>query len=353
MVVMFVPTEVPDTCYLAEVAFWLAFGRVPGFHPEGLEADSRAGERIEAGESLPEFHLLYSEREFSFARITIDYHRYLEVRDEIAAHSGAEFMNSFESHAGQLNPDGHLPDKEAQEFRERLESLRQHIQRKADELNWAISMEERLYRFIDVARATAFQSLASGRLKATGYVYEASQAADNNPDDEFEEEHGVDQKGEWTQIDPRLWTWRNFDWEKSMLITPQATFHAVQVSTEDMLGIFPKPSCEAVSSRAIIYAGVVMLEDGEMSGGIQAVSARRPRGKPLKGDGAIKTAVQTTFEKLIRQGRVPAKREALLEEIVAYVEETFKEKISRGTARTYIAPVWKSLGKLPENRVRK
>lgn len=85
---LFQPFDVPETCYIQEVAYWLAFGRHPQFllevdtalrEPE--ERDDRLGyDARHYGDTLSFDRAGYSEQELSSLGIAVDFETYAKVR---------------------------------------------------------------------------------------------------------------------------------------------------------------------------------------------------------------------------------------------------------------------------------
>jgi hypothetical protein len=334
---LYKPVDMPETCYVQEAAYWLAFGRVPEwFYYEDYARDGRTSVEsiLDKGPGTEPFDQGFSEMEFKFAGISVDWPRYVEAR-AISDEPADQYLEWHETQYGNPQPADFLtPDEKAgvvQEFAKFLEEAR----RNAKELKWAEEMEEGLVPIVDRARAAVFQALSSGELKAFGWVDakpENEEGRDNIPAEEY---------GEFVEIPARVWTLR-FDWRESKLVTPERTYQVVQVNTADMLKVFPDPTCEPVHFECLAYPGVAMLNDaGE---GTPQVS--RPRGRPAKAGGHIRSAVQNWFRHQIARGIAPKKKEALVAEAIGFVDTVFKEKISRSAAQAYLEPLMRDV--LPE-----
>ncbi len=312
----------PDTCYIQEAAYWLAFGRVPDYFLDDDGADQRQGEDARYSGEIVEFDWGYSEAEFRAAGVSVDYERYSRV---------------FQEHVYESADDIKTWERRLSDFREREDSSDgiQFVERQVEEAragvaawDWRRSIDDLIAAFIDNARAKIFQALFAGELTAIGWrEYENNHAADEMED-----------QGEFITIDKSRWSLRHFDWEKSELVAGKDRFRAVQVSTDDLLSRFPAPLCEPLIATVRIYPGVAIIND-DAEGDATEHALPRPRGRPAKGGGAVQTVVQNFFGEKIKQGAVPQKREALIQDVIDFVKAAFKEDITRSTAQRYLQPL--------------
>ena len=322
---MFKEIELPETCYIQEVVYWFALGRAPDFYFDG-HGDARRGENsFETGEMV-DYDPGFSELEFRSIGISIDYSRYSEARTFIQDGDVDEYVAQWDERFARYQPtDGE--DSQALELWKREQLNR--IIHDAEEGRWALKMEEAFEQTIDLARMRVFQALAGGDLKAVGWV------ADLTADDEAP-------KGHFEEIPATYWTLVRFNWAENRLRHDNKAFEAVQVHSEQMLQVFPKPNCEAVNVSMRAYPGVAIVQDAISE---KSVAKPKPaRGRPPKAVQSIGDAVRNWHQ--ARYGnKMPPKAEAVIEEARAFVRDIFKQDASRSTIQYWLT----GLAALPEN----
>lgn len=316
---MFMPIDWPETCYIQEAVYWLALGRVPAFHYYEMN-DGRFDAEREAAEGTISYDLGFSEAEFEWVGVKIDYEKYINAPSWIA--SGAEHIAEWESR----RPSFSVNENESQFEQNRWDQEVMSAVRLDAELgDWRRQIEMAFIPIIDKARAEVFLALSSGQLKSIGWQ-EYQQNEDGTAD------------GHFVDIAPDKWSLRTFDWEASNLILGNENFRSVQVYTKDLLKKFPHPACEPVTLTINAYLGVAVVIGGNGKDQLQQHNLR-PRGRPQKADGAVKMVVQNVFRERFKREGIPDKTEAILQEIIDYVGMAFGEKISRSTAQNYLAPL--------------
>lgn len=337
---MFVLTKqaFPPTCYVAEVAYWLAFGRIPDFRCElGEHVDERMGEEHKSGGSMVDYDDGYSQEEFLSIGETIDFERYMAGRWRTGGRTGAEYIAHMEEfHAHHFSTATWDIDTLV------LEKIRAKARREAIEVDWAIEAETPFIPFVDAARSTVFTALASGKLKAVGWRKFCNEEERNAAREACDDE---DLEGCFVDIPAREWSLRLFKWEESELTTRSGAYRAIQVKTDEMLQLFPFPHCEPLPVQVVVYPGAGVYVDGgdvEMS---KHHASTRPRGRPAKANGAIKSVVQNYFSDRVRRGDVKA--ESMVQDVIDFVQLAFRETIGRTTAQSYLAGCGQS--EMPEN----
>lgn len=367
------PVEMPDTCYVQEAAYWVAFGRVPEFMPYEEHPDMRANlEVITSGDGngLDWYDQGFSATEFQSCGVKIDMDRYFEARAAFYLGSFDEFMEdgknriaSMESTLTKLQDekDSYSDDMRAKlvdgetayfaELRARIEVYKSEFAQEQIDVRWMLDMERRLKPMIDRGRATVFQALASGELKAFGFIETETYRAITEclpPFDKADADiPGPDELVRREEIPAHVWTWDDFNWKDSTLQTPDATYTHVQVATDDMLRAFPTPQhCQIIelACETYIYGGVVIAKDEDAP----RASNRRP-GRPALGCD-IKTLVQNRLRVELKNNPDYAKeaRETIVQDSIAYVKTYTGKVVPRSTIQSYLAPVMPET--MPEKR---
>jgi hypothetical protein len=302
---IFKEITLPTTCYVPEVALWVALGRAPEYFENEDGEESRGNY---SGELAPVDEWGFSEREFSLVDLKVDMDRYLQARTSFAwlIDVKADVSRMFSEHA-----DNHA-----------LSKLMESAEIEAAEAEWARGVEEAMVPLMDRARATVFQALASGLLLAKGW----QESPSHNPDDSDE--------WDWSylSIDPKLWSLRGFDWEHSELSTPAGKYSAVSVNVEDMLRVFSAPSGDGTVVDGLMYSETIIIQQAEA-----LIKYKKGPGRPPKSGGDIRTVVMNVFSERKRRGDLPEKTEAILAEVIDFVQTAFKQSIVRSTAQSYIA----------------
>lgn len=327
--------DLPDTCYIQEVAYWIAFGRVPEWRPYGDENDARksAEALLEYGGIL-DYDYGYSEAEFALAGVAIhEWDRYQNAKLALSG-TAEESLRNAERYTN-VTPAEHLREEEKQEVLRYSAVLAQEYKADAKELEWATSIDEEMEPIVERARLKVLQALSSGELKATGWV-------DRQPDNEETRKNIPNEEyGDFVEIPAGVWTYRRFDWQSSQLETTTKTYRVVQIETSAMLAVFPSPHCESIPSDCAVYPGVAILSRTDETR--TSVPLRR-KGRPALGDGLIGVALQNWARDRMMRGELPAKREAVWTEGVAWVRQMFERDIGRTTVQGYLRPVLPDAG---------
>jgi hypothetical protein len=319
---MFKPIDWPDVCYVQEAVYWIALGRVPEYYHDE-HGDARLGEHaIQSGELVGDFDWDFSELEFAWAGVKdIDYDRYLESPKNLyhfgePAASAAGYVDHWEKKVAELEVVG-----TAEENNEWGRDLLHRVRREAQDHDWRKEVEGVFAPHIELARAEIFRHLAKGELPAYG-LREISE------DDDFQV----------VPIEPRDWR-LNFDWTNSTLAVGAEELRSVHVHTDDLLRLFPKPSCEPVFSSAVeVYPGVAILSDNsEQLPPVEAMP--RGRGRPKIGGGLVEMAVKNWIKNRLRDTAAPEKREALLQEAMEFSANILGHKVQRTTAQDWLKDI--------------
>jgi len=343
----------PQTCYAAEVALWIALGRVPRVlhkHSDlgedysedtGDPRSSRGG--FDEDWAIVPYDTGFSAEEFRAIGIEADFERYKRIRRYTAVTfphlrlpiSGARGIESLEMAAHYhdvLSRDkpGYKPRVLNDEAIERRRIV-------IEELDWATVVDTKCETFIDLARAEVFRALANGSLKAKAWTEAPGEV-------EFLDRHNT----ALITIPTDRWTFRNFDWDESTLKTGEESYYGVQVLTSDMLAVFPRPQClQQPVDHLECYPSCMVVDDGAGATARAPSVNRAGRGRPAKGGGLIRKAVINVFGQKAKKGELPDKNEAVVQEIIDFVALAFEETLSRSTAQQYMKALPE---KMPVNR---
>ncbi|UVC13523.1 hypothetical protein [Mesorhizobium onobrychidis] len=337
---MFEPINLPDTCYVEEVAYWIALSRLPAFFWDGDDEDGphdarQSGERLLDIGGISDYDRGFSDAEFRFLGVEVDFKRYERALTEAYGRSSDEILAEAERFANPARVD-HLTEDEAEEVRREFKKLHEQRIYDAGEMKWAEGVEDEFSPAVDKARSSVFQALSSGALRATGWH-------DFPISDEVKiKASEASELGTFLDIPKEAWTYRHFDWKNSELTTSEIVYRAVQVRTADMFRVFPAPDIDAVRVSALVYPGVVILsEDGS---NVTQMSGSRTRGRPAKAGGDIKATIQRILRYRLMRGDVLDKQEALIEEFIGFVKSEFNMPIGRSTVQSYIDPLLQNAG---------
>lgn len=330
----------PDTCYVPEVAYWIAFGRVPESFPYDEQADVREDlEAMLSGDANPLdwFDNGFSWREFASVGVEIDYERYV---DGFASESSQTWKREFMARlADKENPA--LPDDERMKL---LEEVADDYRKDQVELEWKTRQERLMKPTVSRARATVFQALASGDLKSFGYVETDKYKARLEDDDPGAPWLDASEYLLRVEIPADVWTLDEFDWQRSTLRTPDATYKYVQVTTEDMMRIFPKPHCQSFELSCEAYCNVVIAKDKDAIVRTPPPSKRGRRERTYN----IKTAIQRWLKRTLKENPNygASAPETIVQDAIAFAETYLGEDVPRSTMQNYVDAVAFTLPKI-------
>jgi len=330
---IFQEVPLPPTCYLAEVALWVALGRVPQIltkeslfgedYSDGDPRTSRAA--LDEDEEILAFDSGFSQAELEHLGIEVDLNHYSATKNLLSLKvphlrkpTGAEAVEAYEFFESALADLGSGSDPR------RVVATTNVLKEAVD---WVNSIDAQADAAVDIARAEVFRSLVKGELRAVGWRVAPGEST------------GADTP--LVPVLPAHWTLRSFDWDESELRHSSGSYYAVQVSTSEMMSVFPRPQCEPRPKTLDVYPGCILMEDD----GSGSQLPRVQRGRPAKGGGLIRDAVLNFFTDKASRGELPEKSEALAQEMMDFVSLVFKTTLGRSTAQRYIKM-------LPENGAR-
>jgi len=301
---------------------------------------------LETGEPYGFNDCLFTQAELELAGIRIDYHRYVEAKLGIyGGRTAAEHQvyaegqlarlygiqdKAFEVRTGRTT----MTPEDTAHSEQFLREWREKIDREVSEGKWAEDQEAPLYSIVDRARASVFQALSRGSLKATGWVYSEKWHMREKGRDSLE----PSDCGSFENIAPSEWTLRGIDWEGCSLSASPKTYEFTQVSTDDLLAVFPRPDGLLGSVSGDMYCDTLIIDDGNGTSEPPKVS-HRPRGRPPKADGMAKFAVQNLYAERVRTGCTTEKTEALIQEAIEFVHQAFRVNVSRSTIQAWLTPL--------------
>lgn len=332
---IFQEVVLPDTCYVPEAAYWAALGRVPELLYDSDGNEARNSEENSWDGSLVEFDRGgFSSMEFRRFGPVPDMERYWAAIEQAGMLPGDVYIREEEKRRQDLFKSYPAMEEHGPEFERYLAERRELDREAAAEADWARSVETVFGPAVDLGRAKVFEALAEGKLSAFGWLafsdQELEKAASKNDEVPL---------GRYVDIAAGEWTLRNFDWDNSRLLSPKGEYRCVQVRVGDMVKLFPRPHFSPLLTvRVDVYGDTLILADDDQATDTDVAHAR-PRGRPSKGGGTIKDAVQRYFGSKISRGETPQKAESLIQEAIEFVERAFGEKISRSTAQSYLQPL--------------
>ena len=318
------PASLPATCYVGEIAYWLAFGRVPpdffGDY-DGSERENRAS-FLERGGAIEHDFYGFSQSEFAINGIVVDdWDRYFRAKDRSFGNAtGAEHIAYIERQLD-LVLAGHNEEQK--------QALRERVLTEAADIDWARSFDSQLWPLVVAARAEVFLSLSRGEIEARGW-----------PDGEADDEALA-----LFPVPAKAWTLAGINWTTSKLTcsAPTGTFNAVQVRMDDVLRRFPKPHHLVTTQMVSFYSdcGLVTEEqlmdvaDGGSAPRARLVSGPQKRGRPPNGNYSVRQLVENYF-----RGQVPPAgaelSKALIAEVQAFIERACGETVPRSTVLDHL-----------------
>lgn len=335
--------SVPSTCYILEIALWLAFGRVPEAMYDDESEESRDGRNAqETGETI-QFHYCYSADEFKLMGINIDLDRYLNAIDLTYGRSKADIEDGFQRIVKIFSADG--CSEEEKDFRHaKIREARAEAESDMENADWLAEVEAPFAPHVDGMKAVVFQALAQNRLKSTAWLEFTAGEKEELAKNEMGHPLPEPPEGRFVAVPNTAWTLSGFDWESSTLTSRRSVYRAVQCKWVDVTELFPTPQCDFSIKTLKIFPGVAIVDYRGASFPAESASQRR-RGRPAKGrEGVeIRRVVQNYFGPKIRKDNNELKREALIAEVMEFVKIAFDTPISRSTAQAYIAPLLKDL----------
>lgn len=314
--------DVAPTCFVSELILWLAIGRPPVAAYASKDGDFRTDVRsFETGR----YDILsdgFSRGEFEAVGASTDFDEYEAVLffDEMPSDAPEHFKHGatalFE-YADKKN----LSFDEA--FREQEEYRQNYLAEQESVFDW----------HIEKATVGVLSKIFDQTLSTTG----APEIADDS---------GYADLGELEEIDARSWSVHGFDFQSTSLKASDRTYRMVQVDTQSAFEVFQTPFLEPVSIPTDQYGSYFIASTASD----EPNSAARRRGRPKKSLPSIETILRKEFFKRLREGALPEKREAIIEEAMTWCKDTLVAEISRTVAQRYLKPIF---DKMPKKVARK
>jgi hypothetical protein len=188
-----------------------------------------------------------------------------------------------------------------------------------------------LTRALDRAKLDILQALMDGKLTGTGLLETEVGAED---DIEW-------QIGDFEEIPPERWSLSGVDFDNSNLKIEGAVYLAVTVPIETCLKVFPSPRLDPVRVSGWLHGSTLILDDAIESNIGEAPT--KSRGRPSKADGFAPIVVKNAMRILLKSGKLPNKKEAIIAEAQAWYKAYFGQPLARSTAQRYLAPIFSDL----------
>lgn len=138
-------------------------------------------------------------------------------------------------------------------------------------------------------------------------------------------------------IPSAAWTLANVDWFSNAIISSTATYCDISMSVSDLMSEFPgtatpAPNCEIVGNCLLIKAANVQQSR-------RPPSSSRPAGRPQLFDWE---AFHLEVADLIKNGQMPAKKEAAIQQMLAWFAETSADQTpSRSAVSAKLTPYYR------------
>lgn len=318
----YVAIEPAEVCYPFEAVAWVAFGKMPQAHLDDGGWETRGDAKAIANGYSPSGEDLFSNDEMSnFFENEVEAGRYFAARYiDPAVKSVDEYFNGdavFHQRARGYVKQG-----------PRLESG--FIEAKFVEV-----AEARISLARERARLKVHLALLDGRLSATGLRIPGEWHTVSTT--EWTDEFWDDLVGiERSNIPAEEWASASDAWHCNPEDVRTSKYLYPLVAVADLLQVFEAPDVGEVEISGFRIGATLFIDDSEKN---EKGPSKLPRGRQRKGDGAIAVAVKNEFARRLRDGSLPGKKEAIVQEVIGWVESVFDQEISRTTAQRYLAPV--------------
>ena len=104
------------------------------------------------------------------------------------------------------------------------------------------------------------------------------------------------------------------------------------ISVESLLKKFPKPICDSREIKGEMTASsFIVADDTPVSAKVMA-----RRGRPPKGDGLVRIALQNEFSRRKKDGRLSPKAEANIQGAMDWCSEILEHKVARSSVQRWL-----------------
>lgn len=324
---MFKSIDWPDTCYVQEAVYWIVFGRVPEFFIDD-GGDARSSDNaFETGETLDYYDSGYQPLEFHLAGVPdVDGERYVQAPTELTifAPGSARTVSATEylTHWNELlSKSGVASEAPARDdvLRETMDALYyERANERVADYEWRKNLESAIAPEVEKGRSIIFQALITGELPAFGM-------------------REIDQESPFERYEISARQWKmTFDWAESELVIDDQVIKSVQISTDDLLKLYPKPLCKPILTTTVdIYPGVAILSDDDEEISLPE-SKRRGRGRGKLAGGFVEIAVRNWAKEQIRTNGKPAKNDAFVQAAIEFSTKILGHEVKRTTVQGWL-----------------
>jgi hypothetical protein len=306
-----VPHPLAEDCYLGEALMWVAINRFP-LDPLNEEAWDI---RLELDD-------------------IVGLEPNVEVEGPTDLESARVGLSARPVHAGTLCKWAPEQLKETLADGDLEERTRQYLER---ELAASIAFRESCRRwdeefsdFIDEHRARLFLALREGKLVAEGIKLPES----THEESLISLDQSVRGFREWVSIPPDFWLSDKINWEKSSAEGRDAAFALIQVKTIELFACFPPPAAEVVKLTRVAN-DLVSVE--------QAADEPKARmGRPSFDWDSFHVEIAM---RIYSGNGLPAKQEALIADMQAWCQRTWRRDVGRSTLLEKIKPYYNAFGR--------
>lgn len=330
---VFVRAEIPETCYINEAAHWVAFGVVPSFYPDDKSGNDLRG--------IAEEHLDQLE-----ANVEVSYLDLCPFIESIFPKIDVKKFTDYMLSTGSTSPEKYRELINSQQLAldmiprinnppllsgigSGVMSIMQDYKDALPKSEWLSVYIDDLDRLVEIGQSKIFSALAEGSLSARGIRCRL----EKNENAAYPYSEIIN--GDFANIESREWRSNRVDWEKANLSIPgdEWGWVATQVLTENLFQLFPRSLLGEMPASAQITGGALILNK-------EANASNAPRasrkGRRRIGDGVVEDALVREFERRSREGRLPDKSEAVLQEAIDWVNEIFGKDVSRSSVQRYL-----------------
>jgi|GEM_PF-6678778 len=316
-----VPADVAEKCFLIEVLYWRAFGRVPieFYTSEGpYREDPEVYEDIAA--PIPSEGYL-SDEECAYAGLPPDPHT--KALEEGISTNADFYQRMLEVFQAQ-DP---IDEKQVRETEHDLNQATAHqIEAKA----WDLLYEE----YVDEFATEICLDLRRGNLTAFG-----RKLPNSDPDRSLEELEGKDLWLDSLEVSPipaQAWISQNIDWSDSAIYGSHSSYIWIYLNTAEVLERYPpetliKPGSAFPIGSTVAVAGFQPARQGKTS------ARGRP---PLPWDD-----FQVEVARLYADGEMPTKKEAAIALLREWFQEHKQKDVSRSAIGAKLKPYFDKIGR--------
>ena len=104
------------------------------------------------------------------------------------------------------------------------------------------------------------------------------------------------------------------------------------IETKKLLEAFPRPNVAPQVKTFRQFGGTILTEGDDF----RDLQEKPRRGRPKAGNGMVEVAVRIEFRRRAEEGQLPKKKEAIIQDCIDWIRQTFGHESSRSTVQRYL-----------------